>query len=100
VKADCAAHRRHCERSEAIQLPACGAMDCFARNEGENTAHSLRGSSASWNRCNKIYTPQQFFIMFVDAIFTILFERLFTNIFDVTSATAAIACLYRGCNAD
>ena len=41
-----------------------------------------------------------FFIIFVDAIFTTLFERLFTNVFDVTSANAAISWLCRACNAD
>jgi hypothetical protein len=41
-----------------------------------------------------------FFIIFVDAIFTILFERLFTNVFDVASANPAIACVCRAGNAD
>ena len=40
------------------------------------------------------------FIIFVDAIFTTLFERLFTKLFDVISQTAAISCLYRARNAD
>jgi hypothetical protein len=57
-------------------------------------AHPLRDC------CNKIYTPQQFFIIFVDAIFTTLFERLFTKAFDVIGATPANCCLYRACNAD
>jgi hypothetical protein len=33
-------------------------------------------------------------------MFTTLFERLFTKLFDRISQTAAIACVYRGCNAD
>jgi hypothetical protein len=41
-----------------------------------------------------------FFIIFVDAIFTTLFERLFTKVFDVTGAYQASSCLYRACNAD
>ncbi len=45
-------------------------------------------------------TAKNFFIIFVDAIFTTLFERLFTNVFDVTSANAAISWLYRASNAD
>jgi hypothetical protein len=40
------------------------------------------------------------FIIFVDAIFTTLFERLFTNVFDVTSANEGNSCVYRACNAD
>ena len=35
-----------------------------------------------------------FFIIFVDAIFTTLFERPFTNAFDVTARTCAFACVY------
>ena len=41
-----------------------------------------------------------FFIIFVDAIFTTLFQRLFTNAFDVIGANAANSCVYRACNAD
>jgi len=52
-------------------------------------------------RRTKICAPAKiFFIIFVDAIFTTLFERLFTNVFDVTSANAAISWLCRACNAD
>lgn len=40
------------------------------------------------------------FITFVDAIFTTLFERLFTNVFDVIGANRANACVYRVRNAD
>jgi hypothetical protein len=37
---------------------------------------------------------ETFFIIFVDAIFTTLFERLFTNVFDVMAQTRAPACVY------
>jgi hypothetical protein len=40
------------------------------------------------------------FIIFVDAIFTTLFQRLFTNASVVIRANAAIPCVYRACNAD
>jgi len=40
------------------------------------------------------------FIIFVDRIFTTLFERLFTKVFDVIAAKPPISCLYRACNAD
>jgi hypothetical protein len=36
----------------------------------------------------------------VDRIFTIIFGRLFTKVFDVTGACAASTCVYRACNAD
>ena len=41
-----------------------------------------------------------FFIIFVDVIFTTLFERAFTNIFDVSAQMHAIPCVYRARNAD
>jgi hypothetical protein len=43
---------------------------------------------------------KNFFIIFVDAIFTTLFERLFTNVFDVADANRDGSCVYRACNAD
>jgi len=48
----------------------------------------------------KITPAKVFFIIFVDGIFTTLFEWLFTNVFDVTAPTQVIPCVYRGCNAD
>jgi hypothetical protein len=41
-----------------------------------------------------------FFIIFVDRIFTTLFECLFTNVFDVIGASQANSCLYHAGNAD
>jgi hypothetical protein len=39
---------------------------------------------------------KNFFIIFVDVIFTILFERMFTNVFDVIAQTMRIlACIRR-----
>jgi hypothetical protein len=43
-----------------------------------------------YSRC--IYA-KIFFIVFVDAIFTTLFQRLFTNTFDVSGAGAANSCV-------
>jgi hypothetical protein len=40
------------------------------------------------------------FIIFVDRIFTTLFERLFTNVFDVIAQNPAIPCVYRARHAD
>ncbi|QWG12132.1 hypothetical protein KMZ29_20775 [Bradyrhizobium sediminis] len=47
----------------------------------------------------KQFCMPAFFTIFVDAIFTTLFERLFTKVFDVIAQTAAISCMYRACNA-
>jgi hypothetical protein len=44
--------------------------------------------------------PRFLFIIFVDAIFTTLFERLFTNVFDVIGAKSANSCVCRARNAD
>ena len=41
----------------------------------------------------KIAPAKIFFIIFVDGIFTTLFEWLFTNVFDVTAPTQVIACV-------
>jgi hypothetical protein len=43
---------------------------------------------------------EKFFIIFVDRIFTTLFECPFTNVFDGTGTSSAIACLYLARNAD
>jgi hypothetical protein len=42
---------------------------------------------------------KNFFVIFVDAIFTTLIEPPFTNVFEVAAPVAAIACLYRAGNA-
>ncbi len=41
-----------------------------------------------------------FFIIFVDAIFTTSFERPFTKSFDAANANTASACLYPRCITD
>jgi len=58
---------------------------------------------AAWNlivipgRCESIEPgmtkPIFIFIIFVDAIFTTLFRRLFTNLFDVNAQNTGIACV-------
>jgi hypothetical protein len=48
----------------------------------------------------KSAVPKNLFIIFVDAKFTNLFARLFTNVFDVIAQTAAIPCLYLACTTD
>jgi len=41
----------------------------------------------------KIAPAKVFFIIFVDRIFTTLFECPFTNVFDVTAPTQVISCV-------
>jgi hypothetical protein len=41
-----------------------------------------------------------FFIIFVDRIFTNLFEPLFTKVFDAPAQTSATSCVYRARHAD
>jgi len=71
-------------------------MDCFAcaRNDGTRTP------PAPCEYENRNYAGTNFFIIFADAIFTNLFERLFTKVFDVTRANPWISCLCRACNGD
>jgi hypothetical protein len=45
-------------------------------------------------------TRANFFIIFIDAIFTTLLKRPFTNAFDVTGAKALRGCLCRARHAD
>jgi len=43
---------------------------------------------------------ENYFIIFVDAIFTTLFACLFTNVFDAKAQTAALSCVYLARHAD
>jgi hypothetical protein len=43
---------------------------------------------------------KNFFIIFVDAIFTTSFERLFTKSFDAANANAPDTCVYPLCITD
>jgi hypothetical protein len=43
---------------------------------------------------DSVAASKTFFIILVDAIFTTLFERPFTNAFDVIAQSPAPACLY------
>jgi hypothetical protein len=45
-------------------------------------------------KLNRDVDRKTFFMHFVDAIFTTLFERPFTNAFDVMAQTAGFACVY------
>jgi hypothetical protein len=54
-------------------------------------ANSIMGKARASKDASSART---FFIIFVDAIFTTLFERPFTNVFDVMAQTPAAACVY------
>jgi hypothetical protein len=43
---------------------------------------------------DSVAASETFFINFVDAIFTTLFERPFTNAFDVIAPAGGSACVY------
>ena len=61
------------------------ALDCFAEPVvGPRFARTRRHRPG--NDEQKNHAPQNIFIILVDATFTILFERLFTNAFDVIGA--------------
>jgi hypothetical protein len=65
---------------------------------------SLRGAEATKQSnpvmMRSLAARANFFIIFVDLIFTTLFERPFTKVFDVPGANSAFSCLYRARNAD
>jgi hypothetical protein len=67
-------------------------MTITGRHRDEDSS-GLLPSGTGFNR-------QIFLVIFVDQIFTTLAPRLFTKLFDVTSATRTIACVYYACNAD
>jgi hypothetical protein len=54
---------------------------------------------ANGTRTNESACCENFFIIFVDRIFTNLIEPPFTNVFDAAAPLAAISCLYRAGNA-
>jgi hypothetical protein len=49
---------------------------------------------------NKSARRKNFFIIFIDAMFTTLFERPFTKVLEVIAQIAANTCVYRACHAD
>jgi hypothetical protein len=57
-------------------------------------------SPAPANTGTRNYAGTNFFIIFIDAIFTTLFALPFTKLFDVNGAKSANTCLWRACNAD
>jgi len=72
---------------ESRDCPMCACTSWFDDSSGQ----ASRGP---------VGIARKFFIIFVDAAFTTLFERLFTNVFDVIGAKSANHCLCRACNAD
>ncbi len=94
--------RRHCLR---------GKRGAFAQGEptGSATEQTSFASVQSWiaslrpvvARSEEIrQTAKFFFTIFVDAIFTTLFERLFTKLFDAETQTTALCCVYLARHAD
>jgi hypothetical protein len=71
----------------------------FARVSNHETAYAaILRDAAKWPLLRMRTTFP--FIIFVDAIFTTLFEQPFTNVLDVTGAKPAISCLCRAGNAN
>ncbi len=66
-----------------------------------NARSGMTAIAAIRNYAGNNFAPHPIiFIIFVDAIFTTLFERLFTNVFDVIGARSANHCVCRACHAD
>ena len=66
-----------------------------------STRPGMTAIAAIRNYAGNNFAPHPIiFIIFVDAIFTTLFERLFTNAFDVIGARSANHCVCRARHAD
>ena len=82
-------------------------MGCCVRDEigvsadVRNNAEAEK-SAASNNdaKAEKFAASKNLFIIFVHAIFTTLFEGLFTKVSEVVLRNSTNTCLYRVCNAD
>ncbi len=59
-------------------------------NTGTSNAAEIKATHAAAN----------FFIIFVDATFTIFVRPLFTKAFEAVPPTATFPCVYRACNPD
>ena len=74
--------------------PLCRALDCFAplamtrRVPGVKCQADLRSVLGS-----RTHAARNFFIIFVDGMFTTFIARLFTNAFDASRKNSAIACV-------
>jgi len=71
-------------RNDSSSIVATHCHEPLAQNEGTRSVARVQSPAAA-----KI-----FFIYFVDAIFTTLFERLFTKSFDRVPENTAGSCLY------
>jgi hypothetical protein len=78
-----------------------GSRKCAPRNDGFDIeiTKTLAPMEPVVVRRTNLRGCENSFTIFVDRIFTTLFEPLFTNIFDAVAPIAAIACLYRAGNA-
>jgi hypothetical protein len=75
----------------------CRAFSFFAQAEGWS---ACRGIFAPRNHASRIHTAHQFFIIFVDGMFTTFIACLFTNTSDAIRENGAIACVLHACHAD
>jgi hypothetical protein len=85
-------------RKQSI-YPLCRAMDCFARNDVDGsvrkylTTFTQLASLTPRNHGSRIRTARNFFIIFVDGIFTTFIAGLFTNTSHAIRETSAISCV-------
>jgi hypothetical protein len=79
---------------------ASTSYEVCEREDGDQCEHALRAFvwPRQWSpvaaRGKNSRAAKILFIIFVDAIFTTLLERLFTKVFDVIKQTPAMACVY------
>jgi hypothetical protein len=98
----CKRKSRHRERSGAIHFTAermHGLLRC-ARNDVESSARRHLATFASRHHGSRIHAARNFFIIFVDGIFTTFIARLFTNTSDAIRENPAMPCVLHAGHAD
>jgi hypothetical protein len=83
-------------------------MDCFVAFAPRKDAARVVYGTAHWNsmriampeRFARTHTRKNFFIIFVDGIFTTFIACLFTNTSDAIRENRTISCVSHACHAD
>jgi hypothetical protein len=68
-------------------------MDCFAHNDAESPVRKHLTTFTRRKYGSRIHTTHNFFIIFIDGIFTTFIACLFTNTSDAIRENPSISCV-------